>query len=963
MTFNSRSLCNKTVGVTEFLNEHNCDVCLITEAWLKVKDTSTVAELKELGYNVTFQPRKGRRGGGVCVLFKKHIALKKCNIKQYKTFEVLENTIKSQNDLLRISTLYRTGKMSTEGRKLFTNDLDDYLQRLMLKKGEKLLCGDFNIHVENENDLDRLALYTVTESYGFMQLVKGPTHTDGGTLDLVFIQKESHQRPTIEKSLLIHDIAFSLTSDHCFIDFNVPFVSDKLPDKNVHLSYRDYSKVDIDSFTSDMIKILQETSSDFFNEDVDSAVLLLNEALIQAIDKHAPVINASVKERKTCYSNSSILALRRKRRKAERMLRKYRNPEDRRNYKLLEREVKKLVKASMNEYVDEKVNAANNNTKAKFKIFNKILGKQQEKLLPAYEQEEELCQEFETFFCNKIENIRSKIINNSANSDTSSPSHDALPLTESFSNFQLLTDEQVVEVVQKLPDKYCTLDPVSSAFFKKCLNALLPYVKYILNTSLGNGVFPSLYKQTLVKPKLKCNSLDQDVLKNYRPLSNLSFLSKALERCVLKQLVHHLDSNNLFGDFQSAYRKFHSCETAITKITNDILMSLDKKQCSFLLFLDLSAAFDTVDHSILLNTLMKKYNIRNSVLEWIKSYLTDRNYKVNINKAFSKGVFLLFGVPQGSILGPILFILYISEIENIARCHGFRIHVYADDTQLYISFEKCSVLSVVSEVEHCLREIKAWMANNFLKLNEDKTNFMVISSNNDLRHMYTDLCISFSGNVICPSLDAVNLGVTFDSAMTMKTYINNIVSKGYGQLSNFWKAASKLNVSNKLQLVSCFILPLIDYCNITFLAASKEHTGKLQKLLNSAIRFIFNLSGKRYRLSITPYMKKLHILPVEYRVKYKVSLLVFKCFHNIAPTYLQELILPRISYSHLRSSDDVFSLQTDVPNTHFGESAFSYSAPITWNALPLEVKSSPTLECFKKRLKTHYFIKYYGCNN
>ena len=303
------------------------------------------------------------------------------------------------------------------------------------------------------------------------------------------------------------------------------------------------------------------------------------------------------------------------------------------------------------------------------------------------------------------------------------------------------------------------------------------------------------------------------------------------------------------------------------------------------------------------------------------------------------------------------------EIENIAKQHGFKIHVYADDTQMYISFEKCSILSTVIDVEHCLREIKVWMANNFLKINEEKTKFMVISSNNDLLQVFMDLCISFSGNVICPSLDAVNLGVNFDSTMTIKSYINSIVSRGYSQLGNFWKSASKLNVDNKLQLVSSYILPLIDYCNITFLAASKLHTGKLQKLLNSAIRFIFNLSGKKYRLNITPYMKKLHILPVEYRVKYKVSLFVFKCFHSIAPTYLQELIQPTVSFSHLRSSNDVYALETIVPKSLYVEGTFSFSAPITWNALPLEVKSSPTLECFKKRLKTHYFMKYYGCNN
>ena len=136
--------------------------------------------------------------------------------------------------------------------------------------------------------------------------------------------------------------------------------------------------------------------------------------------------------------------------------------------------------------------------------------------------------------------------------------------------------------------------------------------------------------------------------------------------------------------------------------------------------------------------------------------------------------------------------------------------------------------------------------------------------------------------------------------------------------------------------------------------------NKLQKLLNNAIRFVFNLTGKKYRCPITAYMKKLHILPVEYRIKYKVSLTVYKCLHSIAPSYLQKLIHPKVTYSHLRSSDDVYALQTIIPKSKYGEKTFEYAASITWNALPNDVKISPTLDNFKKRLKTHYFTEYFG---
>ena len=165
-----------------------------------------------------------------------------------------------------------------------------------------------------------------------------------------------------------------------------------------------------------------------------------------------------------------------------------------------------------------------------------------------------------------------------------------MPILDTFT---ALTDDDVAEVFKSLPNKYCALDPVSAELYKQCLQHLCSYIKYIVNLSLSQGIVPTLFKEALVKPKLKSHTLDKDMLKNFRPLSNLSFMSKSLERSAFKQLVGHLESNKLFSNFQSAYQKYHSCETAITKITNDILHSLENKRCSFLLFLDLSSAFDT----------------------------------------------------------------------------------------------------------------------------------------------------------------------------------------------------------------------------------------------------------------------------------------------------------------------------------------------------------------------------------
>ena len=197
---------------------------------------------------------------------------------------------------------------------------------------------------------------------------------------------------------------------------------------------------------------------------------------------------------------------------------------------------------------------------------------------------------------------------------------------------------------------------------------------------------PSSFKKSIIVPLLKKPSLDAEVLKHYRPVSNLAFISKIIEKTVVLQLNHHLSTNNLFETYQSAYRRLHSTETALLKVQNDILIALDNKQAVVLLLLDLSAAFDTVCHTTLLKLLKSRYGITGKVLTWMESYLTNRCQAVMINNHISSSRDLSFGVPQGSVLGPTLFSLYIAPMTDIIRQHGLEYHLYADDTQMYLTF-------------------------------------------------------------------------------------------------------------------------------------------------------------------------------------------------------------------------------------------------------------------------------------
>ena len=259
---------------------------------------------------------------------------------------------------------------------------------------------------------------------------------------------------------------------------------------------------------------------------------------------------------------------------------------------------------------------------------------------------------------------------------------------------------------------------------------LLPAITNIVNLSLSSSTIPQQFKDAVVTPILKKASLNPEILKNYRPVSKLPYISKIVnvEKAASLQISSHLENNDLSDIYQSAYKKQHSIETALVRVQNDLLMALDSGCSVILLMLDLSAAFDTIDHSML-HRLSFRFGIKEKALKWFESYLSDRRQAVVVNAKTSSWHSLPFGVPQGSVLGPILFTMCISPLGDLVRQHNVSYHMYADDTQLYLSFRSNdheSVEVAKSSIEQCVVAIKKWMASNFLKLNDDKTELLVV---------------------------------------------------------------------------------------------------------------------------------------------------------------------------------------------------------------------------------------------
>ena len=292
----------------------------------------------------------------------------------------------------------------------------------------------------------------------------------------------------------------------------------------------------------------------------------------------------------------------------------------------------------------------------------------------------------------------------------------------------------------------------------------------------------------------------------------------------------------------------------------------------------------------------------------------------------------------------------MQEIIDIITKYGLRFHIFADDVQVYSPVT--NGLSEISTLKECLNEINAWSKKNHLKLNEKKTKFIAIKTRNSRVQIGTlDI---LDENFSCDSF-VKSLGILLDNNLNFKIQISDICKKGFAMIRQLWRLSSKVkSIKLKTQLVHSCVLPKIDYCNSLFLNLPSQDISKLQRLMNAAIRFIFNI--RKRQTSITPYLKKCHILPVLLRIRFKVCVLVFKCVTGTAPEYLSSLINRKISHQSLRIAEDTTLLhEPPLDLQNYRNRRFEISGPRIWNSLPRSLREVNNLNMFKSRLKTVFF--------
>jgi len=390
---------------------------------------------------------------------------------------------------------------------------------------------------------------------------------------------------------------------------------------------------------------------------------------------------------------------------------------------------------------------------------------------------------------------------------------------------------------------------------------------------------------------------------------------------------------------QSAYRKFHSTETALLKVQNDILLSLDQGCATVLVMLDLSAAFDTIDHGTLLRRLENRFGVSDKCLSWINSYLSKRFQTVCVDGELSEPVLMKYSVPQGSVLGPKYFIMYTKPVGDICRAHGLIHHFYADDSQIYIAFKPMDSVSqnkAIKRVEHCLSDIVSWMNLNMLKLNTDKTEVMLFASQTHAKQLEpVSLCIGDS--VIQSTSKVKNLGATFTTSMDMEQHVNMVCRSAYFQLRNIGRIRPYLTVQATKSIINCLVTSRLDYCNSLQYMVPHSVLNKLQRVQNSAARIICRTSRFDH---ITPVLKELHWLPINCRIEHKILTLTYKALHDLSPIYMADMIQIYTPPRTLRSTNE---LSLVIPRIK----------PVWWSIIHARCPCVVELTPFKHPRSTH----------
>ena len=717
------------------------------------------------------------------------------------------------------------------------------------------------------------------------------------------------------------------------------------------VTYRKIKNVSIESYLEDLSSQNWQLVYDCTN--LDNAVDIWQNLLLDIVNHHMPTRQKRVKSKHTPWMTSDILEvikerdrLKAKAHKAKINLSNENDKSTKKNkrtyydtlwneYRVMRNTVTSKIRKARRNFYNNKLSAAENNNQI-WKILNDVMPKRaSSQSVPSSSNNTSQANEFNDYFANVGSELASKI-----------PQVPSINISDenaaqSTFNFDYVTEDEVSKALMRMKNKKSVgIDGISMHILKMSTPVIIPSLTYLFNKSLAEGIFPSQWKRSKLIPLFKSGEKSNPA--NYRPIAILPCISKVLEKIVQKQLAQYLKVNGLLSAAQSGFRDKHSTSTALLKVTDDWLLAIDEGLYTGAIFIDLKRAFDTVDPFIMLKKL-KQMGLSQACLNWFESYLTNRKVGTFLNSSLSDFSDIHHGVPQGSILGPVLFVIYINDIvQQVKDCN---IHLYADDTVLYFSHKDPSHIENV--LNNNLKQVYDWMCVNKLSLNPSKTESFLIGSRSQLARR-NSLCIKLCGQVIKHKETVKYLGVTLDQQLKWDVHINVLCSKVSKLVNYLSRLRYFLNETCLKLLYNSLILPLFDYADLIYGSSNTKYTMQLQKLQNRAGRTILRISPYKHTSNHVIH-QLLNWESLNSRRKKHINSMVFKCLHDLSAPYLKDSF-KFISHNYSLRSNGNLSLPK--PKTEYCRRMFIYRGSSSYNELPSQPKSCSTLTSFNKLINT-----------
>ena len=758
------------------------DVLCISETWLHAQLGDK--EVSVEGYDIIRKDRTNKRGGGVCVYVKSSLTIINRNdtISQYDIETILLEFKCKENNFL-VCCVYRPPNSGPDFFEIFT----EMLETIIMNDNDLIILGDFNI---NYSIGDNTPIHSLECLFSLHQLINKPTRVTASSstcIDLILT--------TMPDNHVISDVGQIALSDHYMIftcvNCNVSNLGHKMA------RFRDYRDLNSDKFIEDICNCDILTKDLDFSLETSSDDIWLDwvNAFLEICNKHAPIKNIRVKKnRYSPWMTPDIIALINKR---DYLKRKAKCDTTFNEYRKQRNDVTSAIRKAKTDYLNSVSENFRNNPKKLWGELHKVTGNS--KYVNGV-QSDIGPDEINDFFINIGQQI--------SNSFIKEPLRWKNPKCLYEFKFTEVLEEDVLKFLRQLSinsnldiiDIDCKLLNIASTHISRSLTT-------IFNFSLKTGFVFDDWKYARVTPVYKGKG-DKEVFSNYRPISVVSHLAKIQEKLVQTQFISYLLRHDLITVEQSAFLKDHSTVTCLHRVIDDWLEALNDREVVAVCFLDISKCFDAISHELLLLKL-QYFGVHGTELRWFESYLSGRKQAVSLNGKLSKPGQVSIVIPQGGVLGPVLFLLFINDITqsvNAGTCN-----IFADDVAIYTSCK--TVEDAESQLQICINEIDRWYKNNRLKINADKTNVMVISSR--AKGIHKELNVKLNDTKLKQVNSVRYLGVNIDCKLTWDEHVKQLCKNVAYKIFSLRRLSSSLNTSLLNTLYKGTIQPCIDYaCSV-----------------------------------------------------------------------------------------------------------------------------------------------------